>query len=409
MNISTLIAPFFLALIFSPIGAFYLFNFGGSYFPEIGLGLYVIFISIRVSGLKEILATKYLLIGMLIVFLALIGLLFGNNVLHIYSEIRCFFAILLAMFFLNITETTKEEEYEKRIMFALLFTLFIFVFYAVFYAFLLETHSVKKYFPMIGMWVSLLIMRRLRYNYFIVICLCGFTVFGAYSLYRANIVLVVLAFIWLLSLKGRGTTTKNIIKGVLIGGVLALAGLSVLPLISSYYSSSESHMIHGVNKWIDLWNYIQYRDVSDSESVRLSYYGYIIDNFYYFIIPSGVGYYKLADIEFCHAFVACIDGSIRDNSLLYMVISFGYIITIWLMLRFFSMFIIGSKRLTALGKLRLFILFISVVFLLNITSAIFGELSSSILFGFFLAIMNNYKYYSDLDIKIPKVKLHNYA
>ncbi len=383
-----LVAPFVLALIFSPIAVFKLLNFGGSYFPEIGLVFMVFFFSIKKKTMNDFTESRALLCLMLIIVLGVIGLLFGNNILHIYSEGRCILALVLS--YLYISNAKNESEYIEKLEFSLYFTLFIFAFYIINYIFLLDTPSVKKYFPMIGIWVALLAAKKFGYNNILIGFLCIVSLAAAYSLYRSNILIIVFAFLWFISFIFDSITIKRLATGLVSIVVIIMAGIILLPSILDYYNSSESHMIHGLSKWLDLANFIRHREMTDVESVRLSYYSYILNNYLILFSPSGFGYYKLADIEFCHAFIECIDGSIRDNSLFYLVITIGSVGTLFILSFICKLFFNASQKLVLIEKLRLLVIFVSFLFFVNITAATFGELSTAILTGLLMGIIKSY-------------------
>jgi len=399
LNFNIIIAPLFIALIFSPIGVFYLFSFGGSYFPEFGIILSLIIFKIRKASLSALYTEQLFVLLIFIFFNTLVGTLFGNTLIHIYSEVRCLIAILFGYLYFNYI--CVDKDFELHIFRIVIFALALFVFHTIYYYFIVEAYNVKKYFPMLGAWIIFICLQRLNLNNFNYLLLPFFLFISIVSLYRSNIVVIAFAILWVISC----TIKKGVIKNAFFIGIISFILISVLyfifPFVTEYYSLDESRLIHGLNKWIDLYNLLEYQDdAAESESIRLNYYIYLTQNVPYLMTPSGLGYFKGASSQFCHEFISCIDGSVRDNSLLYMVVSFGWVVTLFGVIYFLKLFFPMFFYLTRLGKFKLLLILISVIFLLNITAAFFGELSTAIMLGLFLGIINNYSKFFSNDFKI---------
>lgn len=102
----------------------------------------------------------------------------------------------------------------------------------------------------------------------------------------------------------------------------------VVDFLFFYLSSDESRYIQSIGKGLDLIKFLRGDGVSDSDNLRLSYFQYMIDEWWALILPHGLGYKAIGNQIDPWFYRVSTESSVLDSAILYVVYQYGYIIFI---------------------------------------------------------------------------------
>lgn len=390
-------------LLASPFGWNLLLNFGGRYFPEIGLallfGVNAVLDQRFIGAVGRFLATKQVLAWIFVSGLLLLaGYAFHRQIFAAYGDFRS--SLILGVAFFWAKGATQTEGAPGRFSkFLALMCVLALLANAVYYAGFATIDSVKQMVPTGIILLGLFLCLRQSGLLMTAVVILISTYLLVTSSYRSNFILVIfvisaymVASLYPISQRRLGAA-RILDRLVLAAGVMAL--IPALPVLMTaamnYLRSDPSRYYQSVIKVRQLQDVLRTGRLYEADPTRAAYPGYIGDHFAEFLLPSGFGHeaiiYKWRSM-WTPASEAMAFGNSLDGAHLFLAAHFGLVLGAFLFITVFwqagwaalrtspSEFIIRVLLLAAFG-----------VFFVTFGGHMFAQMGVAIGAGLFLGVM----------------------
>ena len=403
-KIECFIIILFTSLILSPLGSNLFLVFSGYYLPEVAVvGLfYLAYLNIylfRVACNKLLKNILFYFILIAILFLFTLGTLQHGNFIAAYSGARS-----LAFLFLGwwlVTFLTKHVNLDTRIYFLLTIVVLSTIFSILYFIFFSNGVKAPYSIPLIlllGLLIASLDDLKLVFLGLLAII---FMVIGssyrAYWFYGFMIYLGVLTpYIMGVTFKKNGFThirARKLKVGLSIVILSSFTYIFAFEVIYDWLESDPKRYHQTIYKFEQLHDSLVYGDdVGISENDRMEQAEYLFSNWFDFILPSG--FYDRADRYFgslwSDSFTLAGGGSpVNDGVYLYMAMTFGFLITLIILLFLLYKLVRNFFLAPRLLKPVLISIYVSLLLVFTGQGAVMLVISQSFYLGLLLSILIN--------------------
>lgn len=375
------------ALLCSPIGPFWVLNFGSAYVPEL-LIFPLAFFWLDKSVVSHVYFNKYIILLFFVAFcflMLMIGWYNSGGFSYAYSDFRAsLLFFLMVIFFSSLTKSQIHYFSESVFSIAALAVFFGALYYQG------SVGGVKNYYPFmlipVLFYFSYVLDR--PYCYFIAIGLALYICL--FSFYRSSLVIT------FFSLSGLFFLMLRKFRGAQIIGFLAVVlCFSLLLAISwdsmiSFLEADESRYIHSIGKWEGFYNSIVYgEEIQGGDDLRADYMGFVLSNFFSFLMPFGFGYKSMVyDIGSVFG-TRLVEGNTIDSAFLFAAVHFGTFFLLALIFGLLGLLVHVLSRYEWHEKAPRLFFFFAVVFYFSITGVFFTEISGAIFTSVMVGLLLN--------------------
>lgn len=373
-----------LGIPFSFLGSTYILKFGGNFYPEpfliLWLTLFYIFFKSRFIELSEFVNNKsfYMLIFSVLI-ISMIGLLrFDADIIDYYARIRAFLLFIIATYIGYYAQRSQNYEVYIKVLFWLslgvIFFNFIHQFLATYTTWYMQS-STKITFAVLAYVIVIFILLKeenLMYAFFLLLLLIVSSAMSFFRQFYLISFIMTLYFLFFGYFSNKHTLEKKLFIffiGFIVLLFLVIFSTSIGNVLFEFLSSTDSRYVQSIGKLNDLLNFIESGEVSESEGNRLMGIEYFFNNALAYMLPNGLINDKtfiLYSIWGGDTFHIDNVSVIRDSMFAYLIVFFGFIIVLLLFLtaNFLTIkSLLGKSRESKSSILLFFIIFWSIFFI----------------------------------------------
>lgn len=390
-----------LGIPFSFLGSTLLLKFGGNFYPEPFLLLWIVFsyffFKQRFIEVSSFIYNPILFCSIFLILLMVstIGLYrWDADVFDYYARLRAFLIFSIAVYIGYYAQSSRNYELYLELLFWLcagsVLLNFVYILLANFTNIYSYLTSAKNTFAVLANIIAItLLLRKGNLNIafifvLILIISAGLSFFRQFYFVALLATLYFLCYaLWL----SKVALSRKVLLVTLVVILLSLAlifSAQISEVLMLFFSSSESRYIHSIGKLNDLLSMLQGGGGSTSENVRAESLEYMLSNINYYLLPNGL-------INSSSFYIYSIWGGepyyiegvtiTNDSVFAYVVVLFGALIVMLFFMVGLFLAVNGLSRAVLEEKMSILFYFILFWFLFFIDGSLIGQFEKALFTG----------------------------